>query len=127
MKKTVEFAGVACGVIYFGVGLVSCFTLNGIDFWSTITLLSFTFLLPLPIAVVAFWYPRLAGVVLLSSVCLCVTILICLSGIKDTFTASPGLKFYIPNLILASVYLVIGWTSKQAGTVNGGSPFQDAA
>ena len=80
------------------------------------SILVFTFLLPFPIAVVAFWFPRSAGIALILSGLICVATLVCVDGIKDTVTASPGLKLYIPHLILASAYFMLGRVSKDAGS-----------
>jgi len=114
-------AGIAWGIIYLAVGAIGSFTLNGIDFLSSITILVLTFLLPLPIAIVAYWLPKLAGVSLILSMAICVTTLICLDGVKDTVTASPGIRFYIPHLIFAVAYIVAGLTAKNSGVGGDGS------
>ena len=114
--KAFKCTGIAWGMIYFAVGIISSFTINSIDFWSSITLLVFTFLLPLPITVVAFWFSKSAGIALIISAVLCVAILVYLSGVKDTMTASPGVKFYIPHLIFALAYIIAGRVSKDVGS-----------
>jgi hypothetical protein len=116
--ETIKFAGVAWSLLYFGFGVISSFTLNGIDFWSSITLLAFTFIFPFPLAIVGFWYPKSTGIALLLSTVLCVTLLICSDGVKDTFTASPGIRFYIPHVVFAVAYLISGSVSTK---VNSGS------
>ena len=52
------------GLIFIGVGYVMAFA-GRIDF-SEILFLGGTFLLPLPVSVVALWFPRIAGSTLLA-------------------------------------------------------------
>ncbi len=119
--KFLKGAGIAWGLIYFAVGAISSFTLNSVDFWSSITLLTLTFLLPLPVSVVAFWFPRTAGIALILSVVLCVTTLFYSSGVKDTLTAFPGIRFYIPHLVFSVAYIMTRRASKNVNSGDGGS------
>lgn len=63
--KYVRGIEIAWGVVYFGIGLVSGFKLNGVNFGISVTLLMAMFLLPLPIAIVSLWFPRVSSVALL--------------------------------------------------------------
>ena len=114
--KAIQIAGTVWSLLYFGFGVLSSFTLNGIDFWSSITLLVFTFLFPLPLATIAFWYPKSAGIALFLSAVLCITVLIFLDGAKDTFTASPGVRFYIPHVVFALAYVISGSVLKKVNS-----------
>ena len=62
--KAIQFAGLVWGILYFGFGVVSSFTLNSVGFASSITLLALTFIFPLPFSVAAFWYPKVIGIAL---------------------------------------------------------------
>ena len=59
-----KIAGLAWGLIFIGVGYIMAFA-GRIDF-SGIVFLGGTFLLPLPVSVVALWFPRMAGGALLA-------------------------------------------------------------
>lgn len=59
--KYLKVAGIVWGLVYLAVGAIKSFTLNSLDFWSGVLFLGATFLLPLPIALVAIWFPRVAG------------------------------------------------------------------
>ena len=110
--KAIKFAGLVWGILYFGFGVVSSFTLNSVDFASSIALLAFTFIFPLPFSVVAFWYPKVIGIALSLSIILCVAVLVSSDGLKDTLTASPGIRFYIPHALFAVAYLILASASK---------------
>ena len=112
--ELLNLAGVAWGLIYFGIGAISSFTLNSIDFWSSVAGLFVIFLLPLPIAVAAFWFPRVAGIALIVCSAIGVVIAVLLFGIKDTVTASPGIRLYIPHLVFAVTYILAGQTTKSS-------------
>jgi hypothetical protein len=114
--KAILIAGIVWGLLYFGFGVLSSFTLNGIDFWGSITILGFTFLFPLPLAIVAIWYPKSTSVALFLSTILCVTVIICMAGVREAFTASPGVRLYIPHVIFALVYVISGSFSKKANS-----------
>ena len=59
--KYLKLAGIAWGLVYFAVGAIKSFTLGSVDFWSGVAFFSATFLLPLPLAILAVWVPRIAG------------------------------------------------------------------
>ena len=59
--KYLKIAGVVWGFAYFLFGAWSSFTLNANDTWASVALLFGLFLLPLPVTVMAIWFPRLAG------------------------------------------------------------------
>lgn len=112
--KALKYIGIAWGLIYLVVGILGSFTINKIDTYSSITLLVFTFLLPLPATVVALWFPKAAGTALILSLLICSVTLVHLTGFKDAATASPGIRLYIPHLIFGMVYLMAGRRSKNA-------------
>ncbi|MGA3373825.1 MAG: hypothetical protein ABSC48_18935 [Terracidiphilus sp.] len=89
--------GIAWGLIYFVVGAASSFTIGINDTWRSIALLFLIFLLPLPIAVVAVWFPRAAAVALIMCAAFSTVIFISLSGIDDAMTASPGIRWFVPH------------------------------
>jgi hypothetical protein len=43
-----------------------------------------------------------------------VVIAVLLFGIKDTVTASPGIRLYIPHLVFAVAYILAGQTTKSS-------------
>jgi len=63
--KYVKPLAITWALIYFITGALKSFTLNSLDFWASIGLLFFLFLLPLPIAIIGFWFERAAGFLLL--------------------------------------------------------------
>ena len=112
-----NIVGIVWGLIYLVVGVASSFTIGSNDSWSSIALLFLVFLLPLPITVVAVWFPKATGIALIVSAAFSVVILSFLSGIKETMTASPGIRLFIPHFVFAVAYILAGWTTKtsQAG------------
>jgi len=89
--------GIAWGLIYFVVGAASSFTIGINDTWRSIALLFLIFLLPLPITIVAVWFPKAAGIALIVCAAFGIVILISLSGIDDAMTASPGIRWFVPH------------------------------
>ncbi len=59
--KYLKVAGIAWGLVYFVLGAIKSFTLNSNDTLASVALLFALFLLPLPITVIAVWFPRAAG------------------------------------------------------------------
>jgi len=59
--KYLNIAGVIWGFFYLVFGAVKSFTLNSNDTWASVALLFALFLFPLPITIIAFWYPKHAG------------------------------------------------------------------
>jgi hypothetical protein len=114
-NELLNLAGIAWGFIYFVMGVAGSFTINAIDFWSSVALLFLIFLLPLPIAVVARWFPRVAGITLIVCAAIGIVIAVLLTGIKDIVTASPGIRLFIPNFVFAVAYIVVGQTPKTRG------------
>jgi hypothetical protein len=110
--KLVTVIGITWGIIYFVFGLLSSFTINSIDTYSSIALLVLTFLLPLPLTVAAVWFPKTAAVALILCVPISGAIFLLLYGVRETGTAfSRG--FYVPHLILGVAYIVLGWTGSK--------------
>jgi hypothetical protein len=105
--KLLKFLGIAWGIAYFVVGVLSSFTINSIDTYSSIALLTLTFLLPLPLTVIGVWFPKTTGVALILCVMVSGAIFLFLYGAKDTATAySKG--FYIPHMVFGVAYLLAG-------------------
>src|ERR1700687_1853576 len=113
--KYVKIAGILWGLIYFVVGALKSFTLNSIDFWSSTALLFAVFLLPLPIAFVGVWFPRIAGKILFG--CITVSMAAAVSAI-----ASRGLSplrdigVFIAFIAMYDIpHLLFGWAYIRAG------------
>jgi hypothetical protein len=104
----VKGAAIAWSVIYFIIGAVFSLTLGSNDFWSGAAVYLALFLLPLPIAFIALWFPRIAGAALVG----CVVVSVCVSTVSVIRSGpAPDLlgfcKFamlHIPHLIFAAVY-----------------------
>ena len=110
--KLLTNAGVVWGLIYFAWGAVSSFTLNSIDFWKSVTLLFSMFLLPLPIALLAIWFPRAAGKVLFGSMAItCVAAVLVIAShheyhLPDVGTFIAHIAAYnIPHLVFGVGYI----------------------
>lgn len=63
--KFVKALAILWGLVYFVVGYLKAFTLNNVDFWTSMVALFAIFLLPFPIAIMAIWLQRIAGFALL--------------------------------------------------------------
>lgn len=59
--RYIKAAGIVWGLVYFVIGAMKSFTLGSNDDWTSVALLFALFLLPLPIAVIAVWFPRTAN------------------------------------------------------------------
>ncbi len=121
--KYVKVVGFVWGLIYFVIGIVSSFTLSNINFWSSVALLFGLFLLPLPTAVIAVWFQRIAAAALL----LCVAVSFVATGfviasrpaisIADEGIVHAHIVLYSsPHLAFATIYILTGKSEKE---VNG--------
>jgi hypothetical protein len=120
----VKAVGIAWGLIYFVYGSLASLALNNVDFWGSVTILFATFLLPLPLVIVAAWFPRIAGKALL--VCMVAGVAAGVAGNADspqevTFAdICIGLSFVamynVPHLVLGLLYIKLGRSSKNAGS-----------
>jgi len=123
--KALKYIGIAWGLIYLVVGVLSSFTINNIDTYSSIMFLVLTFLLPLPITIVGVWFPKSAGVALVLCVVVSAAAFFFLYGTKDAVTAlSKG--FYIPHLVFGVAYIMAGRASKNANSGGERSSFGTA-
>ena len=123
--KLIKVAGIGWGLIYFAIGAVFSFTLGNNDFWSGAVVYLALFLLPLPISIVAMWFPRIAGVALLA--CAVVSVMVSAVAVISSGPA-PDLAglfkfamFHVPHLVFALVYIKAGRVSKNADTGDEGS------
>jgi F0F1-type ATP synthase membrane subunit a len=116
--KVLKYIGIAWGLVYLVVGILSSFTINNIDTYSSIALLALTFLLPLPITVAALWFPKTAGAALILSLAIGVATLVHLTGFKDAATASPGIWLYILHFLFGVAYIIAGRTSKNTNSID---------
>ena len=123
--KLIKVAGIGWGLIYFAIGAVFSFTLGNNDFWSGAAVYLALFLLPLPITIVAVWFPRVAGIALI----LCAVVSVAISAV-DVISSGPapdlaGLckfaMFHVPHLVFALVYMKAGRASKNADSGDEGS------
>jgi len=123
--KLIKVAGIGWGLIYFAIGAVFSFTLGNNDFWSGAAVYLALFFLPLPITIVAIWFPRVAGIALIS----CAVVSVTVSAV-DVISSGPapdlaGLckfaMFHVPHLVFALVYMKAGRASKNADSGDEGS------
>jgi len=114
--KYIKIAGVVWGLIYFVVGTIFSYTLGGNYFWSGATVYLALFLLPLPITIVAVWFPRIAGFTLIACAAVSVTVSVVSaisSGLApDLAGLCKFVMFHIPHLVFAVAYIKAGRTSK---------------
>lgn len=118
--KLIKSCGVVWGIIYFLIGAVFSFTLGSNQFWAGATVYLCLFLIPLPISVMAFWFPRISGVTLI--VCAAVSVIV--SGISAAVSGPvpdpAGLfkfaMFHVPHLVFAAIYLKAGYIRKGVDT-----------
>ena len=116
--KYIKIAGVAWGFIYFVIGVIFSFTLGSIDFWSGAAVYLALFLLPLPIAFVAVWFPRIAGLALIACAAVSVTISVVVAISSGSTPDLAGLckftMYHVPHLVFAAAYIKAGRASKNA-------------
>lgn len=114
--KHIKIAGVAWGLIYFVVGAIFSFTLGGSDFWSGATVYLALFLLPLPITVVAVWFPRIAGLALIACAAVSITVSVATVISSGSGPDLAGLCkitiYHVPHLVFAAAYIGAGRVSK---------------
>ena len=122
--KPIRVAGIAWGLIYFAIGIIFSFTLGGDDFWSGAVVYLSLFLLPLPIALVALWFPRTAGTALIG--CAVVSITVSAMGATSSHQ-TPDLgglfkftMFHVPHLAFALAYINTGRIGKQVDSEDKG-------
>ena len=117
--KYVKVGGFVWALIYFVIGILSSFTLNHVDFWTSLALVLNLFLFPLPIAIIAVWSQRVAG----TSLLLCFAVNLLVTGvalgsrpsmsIADKGTSVAHIAVYsIPHLTYATFYILTGRTVK---------------
>jgi len=123
--KYLKIAGIVWGFAYFLFGAWSSFTLNSIDFWSSVTLLFCLFLLPFPIAVMGVWLPRAAGVALVGCILINVGSVasVVIAHHALSFAGSSGYGLFvavrdIPHLLFGGGYILLGraGTSSDSGS-----------
>jgi hypothetical protein len=116
--KYIKIAGVVWGLIYFVIGAIFSFTLGGNDFWSGAAVYLALFLLPLPIALIAVWFPRIAGIALIACAAISVTV-----SVVDVISSGPAPDFaglfkftmyHVPHLVFAVAYIKIERASENA-------------
>jgi hypothetical protein len=110
--KFVKGLALLWGVVYFVVGLLKAFTLNSVDFWTSVVVLFCIFLLPLPIAIAAIWLQKFPGLALLA----CVAVGLLAAGVAAVTRASASQSdrliflatiamWLIPHLVFALAYI----------------------
>ena len=111
--KYLKIAGVAWGLIYFVMGAIFSFTLGSNDFWSGVTFFLSTYFLSLPIAILAVWFPRIAGTALL--VCIAASVAAIATGVPEKGMSVLTIALNdVPNLAFAMAYIMLGRASKSA-------------
>jgi len=118
--KYLKVAGIAWGLIYFVMGAIFSFTLGSIDFWSGATVYLALFLLPLPIAFVALWFPRIAGLALIACAAVSVTVSVAVaisSGLAPDFAGLCKFTMYhVPHLVFGMAYIMAGRKSNDVNS-----------
>ena len=113
--KYVKVIGLVWGLIYFVFGALKSFTLNGIDFWTSVALLFSLFLLPLPIGVIAFWSEKIARNALLF--CVAVSLVAAAGFVAGHWSLSFSGKtrafavvalYTLPHFAFAMIYILTG-------------------
>jgi hypothetical protein len=91
------------------IGAIFSFTLGSNDFWSGAAVYLALFLLPLPIAFIAVWLPRVAAIALITCAAISVTVS---AVISISFASTPDLAglckftmFHVPHLVFAVGYI----------------------
>jgi hypothetical protein len=103
----VDVLGVAWGLTYFVIGAIASFTINSIDFWGSVAYLFSNFLLPLPITILAVWFPKAAGKALLLCAAVTAGVVIELSGITSlAFDFRKG--YILTHLLFGVAYILLG-------------------
>ena len=103
-----RLAAITWGTIYFAIGLTFSFTLGSDGFWTGVVVYCALFLLPLPVAIVAVWFPRGAGKALL----ICTAASVSAAAVDASLTGSiPSLAgackfvmYHIPHIGFAMAY-----------------------
>jgi len=118
--KYVKVAGVAWGLIYFVMGAIFSFTLGSNDFWSGVTFFLSTYFFALPIAILAVWFPRIAGTALL--ICIAASVAAIAVAVPEKGMSVLRIAINdIPNLAFAVAYIMVGRSSKNAASTDEGS------
>ena len=127
--KYLKTAGITWGLIYFAVGAIKSFTLNSNDTWASVALLFALFLLPLPIAIMAVWFPRVAGKALLGCIAVNAVAVVAAALSRHTSPLADIGRFIffialydIPHLFFGMGYIVAGRASKSVDSRSGEQP-----
>ena len=115
--KYLKIAGVAWGLIYFATGAIKSFTLNNNDTWASVALLFALFLLPLPITVIAVWFPRVAGKALLSCIAVNVVAVAAVVIVRHTDPLSYIGQFIVFIVLYDLPHLFFGVSYIRSGRV----------
>ena len=117
--KYVKVAGVAWGLLYFVMGAIFSFTLGSNGFWSGVTFFFSTYFLSLPIAILAMWFPRIAGKALL--ICIAASVAAIAVAVPEKGMSVLLIAINdIPNLAFAVAYIMVGRASKIADSSDQG-------
>lgn len=126
--KYLKVAGVAWGLIYFATGAIKSFTFNSNDTWASVALIFALFLLPLPITVIAVWFPRVAGKALLACIAVNLVAMTAVVVARHTYPLSDIGQFIVfivlydlPHLFFGVSYIRFGRASKNADSGDEGS------
>jgi hypothetical protein len=114
--KYLKVAGVAWGLAYFVIGATFSFTLGSNCFWSGTAVYLALFLLPLPIAFVGVWFPKIAGTALIVCAAISITVSAVAVISSGSTTNLAGLckftMYHVPHVVFAVAYLRAGRASK---------------
>jgi hypothetical protein len=126
--KFLKAAGISWSIVYFLVGAIKSLSFNSRDTWVTVVLFCTLFLLPLPIAIAAVWFPRASGKALLLCVVTSFAALVWLPSQPNlTFVdICIGLvrfmAYNIPHVVFGLVYVNAGRTQPEEPAPPGPGP-----
>jgi hypothetical protein len=123
--RVMKALGIGWGLVYFMIGVVFSFTLSSRDFWSGAIVYLALFLLPLPIACVAVWFPRFAGMALFLCALVSITVSVISAISSGSATDIAGIckfaMYHVPHFVFAVIYIKTGRAMKGVGSGDEGA------
>jgi hypothetical protein len=120
--RFLKIGGIVWGLIYLVTGYLTSFTWNANDNWASVALLFAMFLLPLPITIVALWFPAGAGRALFACIGVSMTVAVCDCAIHRPLSLAYISRFLlvtalynIPHGFFAWAYIVAERRSREGG------------
>lgn len=113
--RFIKIAGIIWGLIYFAMGAMKSFTLNSNDRWASVALLFGLFLLPLPITIIAAWFPKIGGLALWGCVAIDVVSVADVVVLRHSYPVSEIGHFIVFIALYDIPHLAFGWGYLRAG------------